>query len=171
MRYRTVSSPVGTLTLAGVGSALMHLRMTGQTHEPDRSAWAPAEPDAFGDVAEQLTAYFAGALTEFSVDVRLVGTPFQRRVWEALRAIPYGETRSYGQVAAQIGVPAAARAVGLANARNPIAIIVPCHRVIGSGGRLTGYGGGLDRKRALLAVEGVSADEKDRRHGRHDHGR
>lgn len=153
LHFRMVDSPVGALTLAGVGSTLMHLRMTDQTHEPDRSGWGPADAGAFADVAEQLEAYFDGSLTEFDVDLRLEGTDFQRRVWAALRTIPYGETRSYGEVAAQIGAPGASRAVGLANGRNPISIIVPCHRVVGSTGGLTGYGGGIDRKRTLLALE------------------
>ena len=153
MRYRTIDSPVGLLTLAGTGSTLMHLRMVDQTHEPDRSGWEPADEDAFPDAVEQLAAYFAGELTEFDLDLELVGTDFQRRVWAALRTIPYGETRSYGQIAEQIGSPGASRAVGLANGRNPIGIIVPCHRVIGSTGGMTGYGGGIDRKRALLALE------------------
>lgn len=153
LQYRTVDSPVGPLTLAGLGSTLMHLRMADQTHEPDRSGWRPAGGGAFTDVVEQLEAYFAGSLTEFDVDLRLDGTDFQRRVWTALRTIPYGETRSYGDIADQVGVPGAARAVGLANGRNPISIIVPCHRVVGSTGDLTGYGGGIDRKRALLALE------------------
>lgn len=153
MRYRVVDSPVGPLTLAGVGSTLLHLRMTDQTHEPDRSGWESAGSGAFGDAVEQLEAYFAGALTEFDLDLHLEGTEFQRRVWAALRTIPYGETRTYGQIAEQIGAPGAARAIGLANGRNPVGIVVPCHRVIGSGGGLTGYGGGLDRKRTLLALE------------------
>lgn len=171
VQYRTVPSPIGPLTLAGVGSTLTHLRMPGQTHESDRSVWRPAAAQAFTDVADQLAAYFAGALREFDVDLQLAGTPFQQRVWAALRTIPYGETRSYGQIAAQIGIPAAARAVGLANARNPIAIIVPCHRVIGSGGRLTGYAGGLDRKRDLLALEAPSPDQEDGRDRHGDHTR
>ena len=153
MRYRTIDSPVGLLTLAGVGSTLMHLRMVDQTHEPDRSGWEPADDDAFSEAVEQLSGYFAGELTEFDLDLRLAGTEFQRRVWAALRTIPYGETRSYGQIAEQIGSSGASRAVGLANGRNPIGIIVPCHRVIGSTGGMTGYGGGIDRKRALLALE------------------
>ena len=153
MRYRTIDSPVGPLTLAGVGSTLMHLRMVDQTHEPDRSGWEPADDDAFPEAVEQLSAYFAGELTEFDLDLELAGTEFQRRVWAALRTIPYGETRSYGQIAEQIGSSGASRAVGLANGRNPIGIIVPCHRVIGSTGGMTGYGGGIDRKRALLALE------------------
>lgn len=127
--------------------------MDDQAHEPDRSGWQPADAGAFADVVDQLEAYFDGSLTDFDVDLQLTGTDFQRRVWDALRTIPYGETRSYGEIATQIGSPGASRAVGLANGRNPVGIIVPCHRVIGSTGGLTGYGGGLDRKRALLALE------------------
>jgi methylated-DNA-[protein]-cysteine S-methyltransferase len=153
LQYRIVDSPVGPLTLAGVGSTLMHLRMTEQSHEPDRSRWTSADPGAFAGAVEQLDAYFAGTLTEFDVDLDVAGTPFQRRVWAALQTVPYGATRSYGQIADQIGSPGASRAVGLANGRNPVSIIVPCHRVIGSNGGLTGYGGGLDRKRTLLALE------------------
>ena len=153
LHYRIVDSPIGPLTLAGDGPTLMHLRMTDQTHEPNRSGWAPADAGAFADVAEQLEAYFAGSLTEFDVELELLGTEFQRRVWSALRTIPYGQTRSYGQIAEQIGSPAASRAVGLANGRNPISIIVPCHRVIGASGSMTGYAGGLDRKRLLVDLE------------------
>lgn len=153
VHYRVIDSPIGPLTLAGDGSTLMHLRMADQSNEPDRSGWEPAGPDAFADVAEQLDAYFAGSLTEFDVDLELVGTEFQRRVWAALRTIPYGETRSYGEIAEQIGSPAASRAVGLANGRNPISIIVPCHRVVGAAGSMTGYAGGIDRKRVLLSLE------------------
>ena len=153
LRYRIVDSPVGPLTLAGIDSALMHLRMADQTHEPDRSSWLTADEGAFPAAVEQLAAYFAGSLTEFDIELELVGTEFQRRVWNALRTIPYGETRSYGEIAEQIGSPGASRAVGLANGRNPIGIIVPCHRVIGSTGGMTGYGGGIERKRTLLALE------------------
>lgn len=153
LHYRIIDSPIGPLTLAGDGPTLMHLRMADQTHEPDRSGWAPADSGAFPDVAEQLEAYFAGSLMQFEVGLQLLGTEFQRRVWSALQTIPYGETRSYGEIAEQIGSPAASRAVGLANGRNPISIIVPCHRVIGAAGAMTGYGGGIDRKRTLLALE------------------
>lgn len=153
LHYRTIDSPIGPLTMVGDGTALMHLRMAQQRHEPDRTGWQEASSGAFAQVADQLAAYFAGELAEFDVHVELRGTAFQRRVWEALMTIPYGETRSYGQIAEQIGSPGAARAVGLANGRNPVSIIVPCHRVIGSSGDLTGYGGGVDRKRTLLALE------------------
>jgi methylated-DNA-[protein]-cysteine S-methyltransferase len=150
--FRVIDSPVGLLTLAGRNGTLNHLRMVGQTYEPNRTGWEPND-DAFPDAVEQLDAYFAGDLTEFDLELDLAGTGFQRRVWAALQTIPYGETRSYGQIATQIGAPSASRAVGLANGRNPIGIIVPCHRVIGASGSLTGYGGGLDRKRMLLELE------------------
>ncbi len=152
IRYRTIDSPIGPLTLAGAGSALQHLRMLNQTHEPDHSGWI-RDDAAFPDAVEQLSGYFAGELTSFELDLELLGTAFQRRVWAALQAIPYGHTASYGQIADQIGAPGAARAVGSANGHNPVSIIVPCHRVIGGNGRLTGYGGGLERKRALLELE------------------
>jgi methylated-DNA-[protein]-cysteine S-methyltransferase len=152
IRYRTIDSPVGPLTLAGRGSVLTHLRMVDQAHEPGRADWSP-DPEAFGDVVEQLAAYFSGELTDFDIRLDLAGSRFQQRVWNALLTIPYGETRSYGEIARQIGATGSARAVGLANGRNPIAIVVPCHRVIGANGCLIGYGGGLDRKRTLLELE------------------
>ncbi|GAA2557440.1 methylated-DNA--[protein]-cysteine S-methyltransferase [Mycolicibacterium diernhoferi] len=152
MQFRVMESPVGTLTLAGVDGRLQHLRMEDQTYEPSRAGWQ-LDDTAFPDAVEQLVAYFDGSLTEFSVDLQFGGTEFQRRVWEALLTIPYGETRTYGQIAQQVGAPTAFRAVGLANGHNPIGIIVPCHRVIGANGSLTGYGGGLDRKRKLLNME------------------
>jgi methylated-DNA-[protein]-cysteine S-methyltransferase len=152
MQFRTMESPIGPLTLAGTDGRLMHLRMVDQTYEPSHNGWE-RDDTAFPDAIEQLEAYFAGERREFDLELDLVGTSFQRQVWEALLTIPYGETRSYGQIAEQIGSPGASRAVGLANGHNPIGIIVPCHRVIGANGSLTGYGGGLDRKRALLALE------------------
>lgn len=152
IRFRTVNSPVGPLTLAGRGQTLTNLRMVGQTHEPSRTDWE-ADDHAFPDAVRQLAEYFAGERTTFDLDLELAGTAFQRRVWEALQKVPYGETRSYREIAQQVGAPGAFRAVGLANGRNPIGIIVPCHRVIGATGGLTGYGGGLDRKRFLLELE------------------
>ena len=152
LHFRAVNSPVGVLTLAGRDGRLRHLRMVDQTYEPSREGWE-ADEKAFPDAVEQLEAYFAGERMDFDLRLDLVGTEFQRRVWTALLTIPYGETRSYGAIAKQIGSPGAFRAVGLANGHNPIGIIVPCHRVIGSNGSLTGYGGGLDRKRALLDME------------------
>ena len=152
IHYRTIDSPIGPLALAGRGRVLTNLRMVEQTYEPNRNDWVP-DDRAFPDAVEQLEAYFAGERNDFDLELSLAGSEFQRRVWQALLTIPYGETRSYGQVAEQVGATGAARAVGLANGRNPIAIIVPCHRVIGASGSLTGYGGGLDRKRSLLELE------------------
>ncbi|CAJ1580983.1 methylated-DNA--[protein]-cysteine S-methyltransferase [[Mycobacterium] wendilense] len=150
--YRIIDSPIGPLTLAGVGPVLTHLRMVDQTYEPDRADWE-LNDRAFPDAVEQLEAYFAGELRQFDLRMEMAGTQFQRRVWAALREIPYGETRSYGEIAREIGSPTAFRAVGLANGRNPIAVIVPCHRVIGANGSLTGFGGGLGRKTTLLDLE------------------
>lgn len=150
--YRTIASPIGPLTLAGQDFTLTHLRMVDQTYEPSRAGWK-RDDTIFTEPVEQLHAYFAGDLTEFDIDLHLQGSQFQKRVWTALLTIPYGQTRSYGEIANLIGAPGAARAVGLANGRNPIAIIVPCHRVIGAAGHLTGYGGGLERKRTLLELE------------------
>jgi methylated-DNA-[protein]-cysteine S-methyltransferase len=152
IRFRTIDSPIGPLTLAGRDSVLTHLRMAGQTYEPSRADWSP-DPEVFDDVVEQLVSYFAGELTDFDISFDLTGSPFQRRVWQALLTIPYGQTRSYGEIARHIGAPGSARAVGLASGRNPLAIVIPCHRVIGADGSLTGYGGGLDRKRRLLELE------------------
>ncbi|MBS1836464.1 MAG: methylated-DNA--[protein]-cysteine S-methyltransferase [Actinobacteria bacterium] len=151
LRSRTIDSPIGGITLAG-DDRLHHLVMVGQTHEPDATAWQ-TDPTAFPDVVDQLAAYFSGELVTFDVELALDGTDFQRAVWNGLLDIPYGETWTYGQLAVHIGRPSAVRAVGLANGRNPVAIIVPCHRVIGADGSLTGYGGGIDRKRALLDLE------------------
>lgn len=149
----TYDSPVGELLLVGDGTALTRLSLHGAADlkaEAEPVEWS-AEPLA--DAISQLDAYFAGALTRFDLPLAPVGSPFQQEVWSALQDIPYGTTATYSEIAAQLGRPGAARAVGLANARNPIAIIIPCHRVIGADGRLTGYGGGLDRKQQLLELE------------------
>ena len=143
---RVIDSPIGPLTLAGSDGRLSH------SHAPDHTGWH-RDDTAFPDAVEQLGAYFAGDLTEFDLNYDMAGTAFQRRVWTALLTIPSGQTRSYGELALQIGAPKASRAVGLANGRNPISIIVPCHRVIGANGSLTGYGGGIERKSALLDLE------------------
>jgi methylated-DNA-[protein]-cysteine S-methyltransferase len=152
-RYRQIESPIGPLTLAGDDQGLTNLCMEAQRHPPaGREGWT-LDDNAFAAAVDQLQAYFSGDRVDFDVALRLEGTEFQNRVWSALLEIPYGETWSYGRLAAHIGAPTASRAVGLANGRNPVAIIVPCHRVIGSNGSLTGYGGGLDRKRRLLDLE------------------
>lgn len=131
--------------------------MTDQRHRPAEETFGTRDDTLFAEAEEQLKAYFAGDLKEFTVLLRLTGTPFQRAVWDQLCRIPYGETRTYGRLADALGTPAASRAVGLANGRNPIGIIVPCHRVIGANGGLTGYGGGLERKQRLLDFERGSA--------------
>ena len=151
-----IDSPVGNLTLVALDGGLSGLFMDLQRHRPSEETFGvPGDPqDApFATVIEQLSAYFAGELTEFDVPLNLQGTPFQKRVWDSLQEIPFGETTTYGQIATDLGKPSASRAVGLANGRNPISIIVPCHRVVGSTGDLTGYGGGLERKRYLLGFE------------------
>jgi len=151
--HTTVDSPVGPLTLVSADGVLSGLYLDRQRYRPPIETFGEPDDTPFGQVMDQLTEYFAGKRSEFSVPVSLSGTEFQRTVWAALRDIPYGETVSYGELAARIGRPAAARAVGLANGKNPISIIVPCHRVVGSTGDLTGYGGGLNRKQYLLDFE------------------
>jgi methylated-DNA-[protein]-cysteine S-methyltransferase len=156
MPHRThtvVDSPVGPLTLVADDGALTGLYMDQQRHRPAAETFGDRDHEPFAEAAAQLAEYFAGRLTDFDLPLALAGTPFQRQVWDALRAIPYGRTVSYGQLAQRLGRPSAARAVGLANGRNPVGIIVPCHRVVGAGGALTGYGGGLERKRQLLDLE------------------
>ncbi|WP_037861141.1 methylated-DNA--[protein]-cysteine S-methyltransferase [Streptomyces sp. NRRL S-340] len=152
-QHTVIDSPYGPLTLVAEDGVLCGLYMTDQRHRPAQETFGEPRSGAFAEAAEQLDAYFAGRRREFTLPLRLTGTPFQRRVWEQLRAIPYGETRTYGELAHALGNPQASRAVGLANGKNPIGIIVPCHRVIGANGSLTGYGGGLARKRRLLDFE------------------
>ncbi|MFE4639264.1 methylated-DNA--[protein]-cysteine S-methyltransferase [Streptomyces sp. NPDC056773] len=155
-QHTVVDSPYGPLTLVADGGVLCGLYMTGQRHRPAEESFGErvaAGEAPFPEVVRQLTAYFAGELTTFDLPVRLEGTEFQRSVWEQLVRIPYGQTWSYGELAAKLGKPNASRAVGLANGKNPVGIIVPCHRVIGASGSMTGYGGGIDRKVRLLAFE------------------
>ncbi len=144
-----VESPVGPLLLTSDGTALTRLLFAT---EPDPS-WSVDECPVLVRAAQQLAEYFRGERTDFDLPLDPAGTPFQLTVWMALRDIPYAGTINYGQLATQVGNPRASRAVGLANGRNPISIVVPCHRVIGADGSLTGYGGGLDRKRTLLDLE------------------
>jgi methylated-DNA-[protein]-cysteine S-methyltransferase len=151
--HTTIESPVGELLLVGDGERLFGLHMQAGRrpgHVPPDSK-AASEP--FGAAREQLGEYFAGERTEFDLPLAPVGTPFQEEVWSALREIPYGQTASYGELAERIGRASASRAVGMANGRNPISIVVPCHRVIGASGALTGYAGGVERKRFLLELE------------------
>jgi methylated-DNA-[protein]-cysteine S-methyltransferase len=149
----TMHSPIGPLTLTAVGGVLTGVHMHEQRHIPKIPEECERDDGGLAHVVEQLDAYFAGELLDFDVPMEMHGTEFQRRVWTALCDIPYGETISYGELARWVGNPKASRAVGLANGRNPVAIIVPCHRVIGADGSLTGYGGGLDRKVWLLEHE------------------
>jgi len=153
LRYATLESPIGPLLVAGDRQVLRVLWFGhGRKAQGPAPEWVEA-PDEFRDLATQLREYFAGARRRFDIDVEPHGTPFQQRVWRALRDIPYGETTTYGALARSLGDAKAVRAVGLANGANPIAIIVPCHRVIGAGGALVGFGGGLPTKRALLDLE------------------
>ncbi|MGH8906869.1 MAG: methylated-DNA--[protein]-cysteine S-methyltransferase [Egibacteraceae bacterium] len=149
----TMPSPVGELTLVSDGERLTGLYLPVSRSTPVLGQAWRSDPGPFQAAVEQLAAYFAGERTIFDLPVAPQGTAFQLQVWKALQEIPYGQTRSYGAIAERIGNPRAVRAVGLANGRNPIAIVIPCHRVIGANGSLTGYGGGLDRKRLLLRLE------------------
>lgn len=151
--YCIVRSPVGRILLAGNARALTHLSFQDGRHPTDPDPrWLYAEKP-FQRPIRQLEEYFSGKRKTFTITLAPQGTRFQQRVWQALRAIPYGRTLSYGQIAKAIGQPTASRAVGAANGQNPISIIVPCHRVIGSNGNLVGYGGGLSIKETLLAHE------------------
>jgi methylated-DNA-[protein]-cysteine S-methyltransferase len=147
--FTRADSPLGELLLVGDGESLLRLGFASAEPPP------PAREDggAFAPVIEQLEQYFAGERRAFDVPLDLRGSDFQRSVWSALLEIPYGATASYGEIARRVGRPGKARAVGRANGSNPVAVIVPCHRVIGADGTLTGYGGGMERKRALLDLE------------------
>jgi methylated-DNA-[protein]-cysteine S-methyltransferase len=153
--YTVYESPIQTLRLISDGRSLTGLYMMSEKHLlTPQDDWVEDESVApFPETKQQLTAYFAATLTEFELPLQIQGTLFQQRVWEALKTIPHGTTMSYGELAQQIGQPKASRAVGLANGQNPISIVVPCHRVIGANGKLTGYGGGIERKQWLLNHE------------------
>jgi methylated-DNA-[protein]-cysteine S-methyltransferase len=150
--YTEVDSPIGRLRLAADAEGLRQIDFLGSEPPPLPAGWV-RDSARLADVVEQLRAYFAGTRREFDLKLAPQGTPFQRGVWTRLCEIPYGETTSYGELARRVGNPNASRAVGLANGRNPIPIVIPCHRVIGSNGSLTGYGGGLAIKEHLLALE------------------
>ena len=149
MFWTVVDSPIDPLLLVGDDTGLRELQMA--PHQPPPGA--VCDDEALAGVAAQLADYFAGRRLGFDLPLAPVGTAFQQKVWSALREIPYGRTTTYGEIATGLGQPTASRAVGLANGRNPIAVIVPCHRVIGADGSLTGFGGGIPRKRWLLEHE------------------
>ena len=151
--YTSMDSPIGELLLLGDDRALRGLYMQDGRKPVEIAPRWERSAAPFSGVQGQLREYFAGERVAFETPLAMEGTRFERRVWRALTDIPYGETVSYGEIARRIDQPSAARAVGLANGRNPIAVIVPCHRVIGANGTLTGYGGGLERKRLLLELE------------------
>ncbi len=153
--FTTMTSPVGELLLTSNGDALTAVYFEDPKYGPTSTDGWIRDDSVLAEARQQLEEYFRGERTEFDLALAPKGTDFQRSVWRALTEIPYAATTSYGAIAARIGKPSASRAVGAANGRNPISIIVPCHRVIGSGGDLTGYGGGLDRKRWLLDHEAV----------------
>ena len=151
--YTHLASPLGPLLLTSNGRQITRLRMTGKTPRKDIPAsWIESE-GPFVEVRQQLHAYFDGHRHAFDLPLAPAGTAFQKRVWTALQAIPFGTTCTYGALARHLGQPRAAQAVGAANGQNPIAILIPCHRVVGADGSLTGYAGGLDRKRYLLRLE------------------
>ena len=154
MYYCTLSTPIGELLLVGTADALHQVHFQSGTHpaRPDKD-WEQSDKP-FRETIRQLKAYFAGRLKAFDLPLVPEGTAFQRKVWRALQTIPYGKTLSYGELARRIRQPTASRAVGAANGQNPIPVIIPCHRVIGANGSLTGFGGGLPIKRQLLALEG-----------------
>ncbi len=158
MLYTWMESPVGRLLLAADESGLRQILFRG---EP-AAHWRD-DPQPLAEAVRQLRAYFAGELRDFDLPLAPEGTPFQLRVWRELRNIPYGQTISYGELARRVGSPNGSRAVGLANGANPISIVVPCHRVIGSNGKLTGYGGGLENKQRLLSLERAGS-ENERKH-------
>lgn len=151
--YTVLKSPVGDLLLTASSAGLRGLWIVGEKHCSGIDPGWVRDPAAFEEAARQLEEYFDGKRSGFDLPLDVEGTPFQQEAWEALRKIPWGETRSYQQQAAAIGRPAAVRAIGTANGKNPISIIVPCHRVIGANGSLTGYGGGMAAKRWLLEHE------------------
>ena len=153
IRHTVLDSPLGKLTLVAHDGILSGVYFPDHTRLPDPATFGPYVRTGFDTISQQLTEYFDGDRIEFDLPLAPRGSAFQLRVWSLLREIPYGETRSYGQLARELGNVALAREVGGANARNPISIIVPCHRVVGADGRLVGYAGGLERKQFLLDLE------------------
>ncbi|MEV0068204.1 MULTISPECIES: methylated-DNA--[protein]-cysteine S-methyltransferase [unclassified Amycolatopsis] len=162
VRHTVTASPVGDLTLVADGTALVGLYFEGHKREPRLASLGPRSDEGFGDAIRQLGEYFAGERREFDLELAPRGSGFERLVWDLLTKIPYGEKRTYGELAAELGDPGAAQAVGNANGWNPISIVVPCHRVVGASGGLTGYAGGVDRKRFLLSLEEPPAEDNGR---------
>jgi methylated-DNA-[protein]-cysteine S-methyltransferase len=160
--HTVMASPIGELTLVAQDGVLAGCYMESHQSGPDDGSPDDRDEAVLAAAVTQLTEYFAGQRTEFTLPLAPQGDEFQRKVWALLQEIPYGQTRSYGDLARVLGDVNLSQAVGWANGRNPISIIVPCHRVIGADGSLVGYGGGLDRKRFLLALEEPPADEADR---------
>lgn len=157
-RFTYYDSPLGTVTLQANEQGLLGVWFETHTTKPQDLGTQEDSFPIFQSVKEQLERYFAGEAVQFDVPIAAKGTPFQQSVWHALTTIPYGETWSYAQLADAIGNPKAVRAVGLANGKNPVSVIVPCHRVIGKNGKLTGYAGGIERKQRLLAIEGIGQE-------------
>jgi methylated-DNA-[protein]-cysteine S-methyltransferase len=155
--WTSVDSPIGRLLLVGDSGALTGLYVADHERAPTPASDRPRRPGDFADVQRQLDEYFEGRRTTFTVPLRLDGTPFQVAVWTALLDVAHGTTSTYGELAARLGRPSASRAVGAANGANPISVIVPCHRVVGADGALTGYGWGVERKAWLLAHERAHA--------------
>ena len=162
VRHTVVGSPVGPLTVVADGAALIGLYFDGHLRPPRLADPGPRVDGGFDAAVRQLGEYFAGTRREFDLELAPRGSAFEKKVWTLLTKIPYGETRTYGQLAAELGDPSGAQAVGNANGWNPISIVVPCHRVVGTSGGLTGYAGGLHRKRFLLSLEEPPAAEDGR---------
>jgi methylated-DNA-[protein]-cysteine S-methyltransferase len=162
-RWMTMATPVGEMAVVGDEDAVHFVHLPGSFDRGGFDSDRRGRPGAVGAAAEQIDAYFRGALTRFDLPLDPAGTEFQRRVWQALADIPYGTTESYGSLATRVGNPRACRAVGLANGRNPLPLVLPCHRVIGADGTLTGYGGGLELKQRLLDHERQTLSDGERR--------
>jgi methylated-DNA-[protein]-cysteine S-methyltransferase len=160
--HTRIDSPLGELTLVAVDGVLSGLYFPGHWYMPGRDVFGARSARGFEPAEQQLNEYFAGGRTDFELPTAVTGDEFQRRVWALIDRIPYGQTTTYGEMAAELGDPALARKVGGAVGRNPLSVIVPCHRVVGKDGKLTGYAGGLERKRLLLDLEtpaGAAEDE------------
>jgi methylated-DNA-[protein]-cysteine S-methyltransferase len=153
--HTTIDSPIGQLTLVARDGVLSGLYFPGHWHMPAQEVFGTRSEGGFEQAQQQLGEYFAGERTEFELATTIAGDEFQRRVWELIDRTPYGQTTTYGEMARELGDPALAREVGAAVGRNPLSIVVPCHRVVGKDGKLTGYAGGLERKRFLLELEGA----------------